>query len=153
MIWEYKTVLFEFSKDGLLSNRYVDDEELERNLNQLGQQGWELVSVALLQDGLLAFLKKPEADAAALSGLSPRQDGVLPANTPPIAPQQAGQQRPLARQSPRLSLRGAHSVRPPLSLDNLRERVRQVEDLAPGQREEAGDLPQDNDRIGGIRIS
>lgn len=82
MIWEYKTVLFEFSKDGLLSNRYVDDEELERNLNQLGQQGWELVSVALLQDGLLAFLKRPEADAAALSGLSPRQDGVLPANTP-----------------------------------------------------------------------
>ena len=44
MIWEYKTVLFEFSKDGLLSNRYVDDEELERNLNQLGQQGWELVT-------------------------------------------------------------------------------------------------------------
>ena len=43
--------------------------------------------------------------------------------------------------------------RPPLSLDNLRERVRQVEDLAPGQREDAGDLPQDNDRIGGIRIS
>lgn len=138
MIWEYKTVLFEFSKDGLLSNRYVDDEELERNLNQLGQQGWELVNVALLQDGLLAFLKRPEADSA---------------NTPPIAPQQAGQQRPLARQSPRLSLRGAHAVRPPLSLDNLRERVRQVEDLAPGQREDAGDLPQDNDRIGGIRIS
>ena len=59
----------------------------------------------------------------------------------------------LARQSLRLSLRGAHAVCSPLSLDNLRERVRQVEDLAPGQREDAGDLPQDNDRIGGIRIS
>ena len=81
MIWEYKTVLFEFSKDGLLSDRYVDDEEMERLLNQLGQQGWDLVSVSLLQDGLLAFLKRPEAQAM-IGGLSPREDETIPMGRP-----------------------------------------------------------------------
>ena len=31
MLWEYKTMLFEFTKDGLLRDRYVDDEEMEEN--------------------------------------------------------------------------------------------------------------------------
>lgn len=59
MLWQYRTMLFEFTKDGLLGDKYVDDEEMEKTLNQMGSQGWELVSVTLLQDGVLTFLKKP----------------------------------------------------------------------------------------------
>lgn len=59
MLWQYRTVLFEFTKDGLLGDRYVDDEEMESTLNTLGRQAWEVVSVSLLQDGLLAILKRP----------------------------------------------------------------------------------------------
>lgn len=59
MLWQYRTMLFEFTKDGLLGDKYVDDEEMEKTLNQLGGKGWELVNVTLLQDGVLAFLKKP----------------------------------------------------------------------------------------------
>ena len=59
MLWKYRTILFEFTKDGLLGDRYVDDEEMERSLNELGALGWELVNVTLLQDGLLAILKRP----------------------------------------------------------------------------------------------
>ena len=59
MLWQYRTMLFEFTKDGLLGDKYVDDEEMEKTLNQMGGQGWELVSVTLLQDGVLTFLKKP----------------------------------------------------------------------------------------------
>jgi hypothetical protein len=59
MLWQYRTILFEFTKDGLLGDKYVDDEEMEKTLNEFGGQGWELVNVSLLQDGLLAFLKHP----------------------------------------------------------------------------------------------
>jgi hypothetical protein len=59
MLWQYRTILFEFTKDGLLGDKYVDDEEMEKTLNQLGEKAWELVNVTLLQDGVLAFLKKP----------------------------------------------------------------------------------------------
>ena len=62
MLWKYRTILFEFTKDGLLGDRYVDDEEMERSLNELGALGWELVNVTLLQDGLLAILKHAAAD-------------------------------------------------------------------------------------------
>ena len=59
MLWQYRTILFEFTKDGLLGDKYVDDEEMEKTLNEMGRHGWELVNVALLQDGLLTFLKIP----------------------------------------------------------------------------------------------
>lgn len=61
MLWQYRTNLFEFTKDGLLGDKYVDDEEMEKTLNELGGKGWEMVSVSLLQDGLLVFLKRPAA--------------------------------------------------------------------------------------------
>ena len=59
MAWQYRTILFEFTKDGLLGDKYVDDEEMEKTLNEMGALGWELVNVTLLQDGLLAILKRP----------------------------------------------------------------------------------------------
>ena len=59
MRWQYRTLLFEFQKDGLLGNKYIDDEELEELLNEQGALGWELVNVAMIQEGLLAFCKRP----------------------------------------------------------------------------------------------
>ncbi len=60
MNWQYRTILFEYQKDGLLGDRYIDDEEVEATLNEQGQSGWELVSVTQIKDGLLAFCKRPE---------------------------------------------------------------------------------------------
>ena len=59
MNWLYRTVLFEFQKDGLLGDRYIDDDEMEKVLNEFGGNGWELVSVTPVQEGLLAFFKRP----------------------------------------------------------------------------------------------
>ena len=57
MRWQYKTILFEFQKDGLLRGKFIDDEEVEAELNQLGDQGWELVTVSMVPEGLLVFCK------------------------------------------------------------------------------------------------
>ena len=59
MLWRYRTILFEFAKDGLLGDKYIDDEEVEKHLNELGSRSWELVNVSLIQEGLLAILKRP----------------------------------------------------------------------------------------------
>jgi hypothetical protein len=58
VIWQYRTILFEFQKDGLLGDKYVDDEEVEKVLNEQGEQGWELVGVTAVQEGLLTFFKR-----------------------------------------------------------------------------------------------
>ena len=76
MAWQYRTILFEFTKDGLLGDKYVDDEEVEKTLNELGAQGWELVNVVLLQDGLLAFLKMGFGAKARLVHEQPKVDEV-----------------------------------------------------------------------------
>jgi hypothetical protein len=57
--WQYRTILFEFRKDGLLGDKYIDDEEVESLLNEQGTTGWELVNVSTIQEGLLAFCKRP----------------------------------------------------------------------------------------------
>ncbi|MDH4317963.1 MAG: DUF4177 domain-containing protein [Desulfobulbaceae bacterium] len=58
MRWRYKTILFEFHKDNVFGDRYIDEEEVENTLNEQGANGWELVNVSLLREGLLAFCKK-----------------------------------------------------------------------------------------------
>jgi len=58
--WQYRTILFEFHKDGLLGDRYIDDEEVEKTLNEQGASGWELVNVTPIREGLLAFCKRPK---------------------------------------------------------------------------------------------
>lgn len=62
--WQYRTILFEFQKDGLLGDKYIDDEEVEALLNELGERGWELVNVTMIQEGLLAFCKRQVSGAA-----------------------------------------------------------------------------------------
>lgn len=59
MLWQYRTIVFEFSKDGLLGDKYLDDEVIEKTLNEQGAAQWELVNVTMIQEGLLAVLKRP----------------------------------------------------------------------------------------------
>ncbi len=150
MLWQYRTVLFEFTKDGILGDRYVDDEEMEKTLNQLGRQSWELVNVSLLQDGLLAFLKRVVDDEAMERVVQPqcreeqqqqplpsRSQTVEPAiavNPPPITPRPPQVDRQSLRQDPQ----AAEEPTPRRNFDRpLRSRKEN----------------DDNDFVGGIRIS
>ena len=58
MQWQYKTILVGFQKDGLLGDKYIDEEETEEILNAEGRQGWELVTATLVPEGMLFFCKK-----------------------------------------------------------------------------------------------
>ena len=60
MRWRYRTILFEFHKDKVFGEKYIDEEEIENSLNEHGAAGWELVNVSPLREGLLAFCKKPQ---------------------------------------------------------------------------------------------
>jgi hypothetical protein len=65
MRWQYRTIVFEFQKDGLLGDRFIDDEEVEQTLNEQGRVGWELVNATMVQEGLLTVFKRPgQADIA-----------------------------------------------------------------------------------------
>lgn len=75
MYWKYQTILFEFQKDGLLGDKYIDDEDVENHLNEQGKLGWELVNVSSVEEGLLAFLKKEIQPVA-------RQVRVKPVSSP-----------------------------------------------------------------------
>ncbi len=60
--WQYRTIVFEFQKDGLLGDRFIDDEGVEKTLNEQGHNGWELVSATMIQDGLLTLLKRRKTE-------------------------------------------------------------------------------------------
>lgn len=57
--WGYKTVHFEMKKEGLLGGVFLDETEIEQELNEFGRSGWELVSLLEMQDGIIAFFKQP----------------------------------------------------------------------------------------------
>jgi len=57
--WRYKTLHFQLKKDGILGNFFLDEEELEQSLCRHGRDGWELVTVLDVQDGLVALCKQP----------------------------------------------------------------------------------------------
>jgi len=70
MRWQYRTIVFEFQKDGLLGDRFIDDEEVEQTLNEQGRVGWELVSATMVQEGLLTLFKRPgQADLEEVDNL------------------------------------------------------------------------------------
>lgn len=103
MRWQYRTIMFEFAKDGLLGDRYVDDEEMEKTLNSMGKEGWELVDVALLKDGILAFLKYQ------VTGEEMRVDMDLPLRETVVA------EVPLESQQPVKPVTQREYSQPPLS--------------------------------------
>ncbi len=59
MKWSYKTVHFELKREGLLGGSFLDEAEIEEQLNDFGRSGWELTSVIEVQDGIIAFFKQP----------------------------------------------------------------------------------------------
>ena len=89
MRWQYRTIVFEFQKDGLLGDRFIDDEDVENTLNEQGREGWELVSATTVQDGLLTLLKRPENEeggdalkTTAAASVAVARDAELMANEP-----------------------------------------------------------------------
>jgi len=59
MRWSYKTVNFELKKEGLLGGSFLDEHEIEEQLNQFGQAGWELISVIEVHNGIICFFRQP----------------------------------------------------------------------------------------------
>ncbi len=59
MRWIYKTVHFEMKKEGLLGSTFIDETEIEQELNEYGRSGWELISLMEVKDGLIGVLKQP----------------------------------------------------------------------------------------------
>ncbi|MDR3088998.1 MAG: DUF4177 domain-containing protein [Desulfobulbaceae bacterium] len=57
--WRYKTLHIDLKKDGLLGGSFLDEPELEQILCRYGQDGWELVTMLDVQDGLVALCKQP----------------------------------------------------------------------------------------------
>jgi len=83
MRWRYRTIVFEFQKDGLLGDRFIDDEEVEKTLNEQGRDGWELVSATMVQDGLLTLLKRPDPEDVQPCAVDAGQEAVgRPAGLP-----------------------------------------------------------------------
>ncbi len=56
--WKYKTVHFALKKDGILGGSFLDEAEIEQTLNNLGQEGWELVSFLDGSEGLFGVFKQ-----------------------------------------------------------------------------------------------
>lgn len=130
MLWQYRTILFEFTKDGLLGDKYVDDEEMEKALNELGGQEWELVSVSLLQDGLLAFLKRPAQEDVVVELPRPAEPAA-----PPIVP-------------PRPVIAPRHIVTAEQIQEEEREPLRGLE-----QQRKNAMRKEEKDFVGDIKIS
>ncbi len=57
MRWAYKTVLYPLKKDGFLGDSFLDEEEMERSLNEYGKAGWELVAFVEVAEGFRAIFK------------------------------------------------------------------------------------------------
>lgn len=146
MQWQYRTILFEFTKDGLLGDKYVDDEEMEKTLNEMGKKGWELVNVALLQDGLLTFLKLPriEEDAPAIR------------MTEPVVHSEPADNNSLTAgpslHSPVIGTAYPDSSRESITAERIQDEERtHIEDLERQRKDTM--KQQEMDFIGGIRIS
>ncbi len=129
MQWQYRTILFEFQKDGLLGDKYIDDEDVEATLNEQGVAGWELVNVALIQEGLLSFFKRPASSVPRVT----EPASAPPAEAPPSTPEPRQEPEPVIT---------AESIK-----EQEREHIRRL-----GERTLETDSSED-DTVGSIRIS
>jgi hypothetical protein len=89
MHWQYRTIVFEFQKDGLLGDRFIDDEDVEKTLNEQGREGWELVSATMVQDGLLTLLKRP-LDESVDTMQQASSEPLEPVIADPVVPEPSG---------------------------------------------------------------
>ncbi len=88
--WGYKTVHFAMKKEGLLGSVFLDETEIEQELNEFGRSGWELVALLEMHDGIIAFFKQPLGKRPVAAGddgeLSARQFTPEGAPDPPAEP-------------------------------------------------------------------
>lgn len=68
MRWGYKSVHFALKKEGLLGGPFLDEAEIEEQLNRFGRSGWELVSVIEVQNGIICFFRQPLGQVSAAYG-------------------------------------------------------------------------------------
>ncbi len=98
--WGYKTIHFAMKKEGLLGGVFLDETEIEQELNEFGRSGWELISLLEMQDGVIAFFKQPLGQRMAVVDddreFSARQPATEGESGPPD--QQAAPSRDLSRQ-------------------------------------------------------
>ncbi len=71
MRWQYRTIVFEYQKDGLLGEKYIDDEVVEATLNEQGDDHWEVIGITMTHEGLLAVLKRPRSEETSPRKASP----------------------------------------------------------------------------------
>lgn len=88
MRWGYKSVHFALKKEGLLGGPFLDEAEIEEQLNRFGQSGWELVSVIEVQNGIICFFRQPLGQVPATYGELPgdEQDQTHPDEEEMIKP-------------------------------------------------------------------
>jgi hypothetical protein len=104
---------------------------MEKTLNQLGGQSWELVDVTLLQDGVLAFLKRPAGEEIGVEEVVE----AVPADPPP----------PIIKQ------RSVAAVPKVSSVEQIQEKDEPIRGLERQQKPNMHN--DDSDFIGGIKIS
>lgn len=128
MKWQYRTIVFEFAKDGLLGDKYINDEEMEATLNEQGNQGWNLVNVVMIQEGLLAVLKRPEGEVKTEPESEPVPAGIRALHINDREPEDV-----------------------PVTVDQIQKQEQEhIKNLEQNRRKTMQDH---EDQIGGIRIS
>ena len=68
MRWSYKTVHYDYKKEGLLGGVFLDEAEVEESMNEFGRAGWELVSLLEVQEGLMATFKQQIKEGTTSAG-------------------------------------------------------------------------------------
>lgn len=69
---------WEYLVKRLCNGTVIDDQRMQKTLNELGEQGWELVSVDGYNHGYKAFFKRPARDNMLTRGDTPNVDEPTP---------------------------------------------------------------------------
>ncbi|MDR3630026.1 MAG: DUF4177 domain-containing protein [Desulfocapsaceae bacterium] len=103
MRWSYKIVHYDYKKEGILGGTFLDEAEIEQSMNEIGKEGWELISLLEVHDGLAATFKMP-FEARAQPVIRPSgemQEAERPVAAPPprfLRPEQTQQPVPLVEE-------------------------------------------------------
>jgi hypothetical protein len=134
MRWSYKTVHYDYKKEGLLGGAFLDEAEMEESMNEFGRAGWELVSLLEVQEGLIATFKQP-IDApvlqdSSLGARTNKQDSDVDLSPRFLRPER--QQEVQEDPKDEIQEKALHrSPLRPVSSEGLKKRT-------PGDKEEAG---------------
>lgn len=148
MRWSYKTVHYDYKKEGLLGGEFLDEAEMEESMNEYGRAGWELVSLLEVQEGLIATFKQPiDIPAPRERGFTKGDSEVSPSSAPRFLRPGRSSKEPVAGDDTGDEIGQGQEARiktiPPQSPD-----VKRTKQESSGKRS-SGD---DNGDVGSIRI-